>query len=105
MATEPTKPSTVVTPAKQPVTEQTAPAFTFSKELLQKRLESIKSFQMTFKGKPGHNPYIWISRNVTPLEQRLNGISTSEGKVKPEQSKELHDKIMALPLNEIPKTT
>jgi hypothetical protein len=84
-------------------TKQTSPTFTFSKELLQKKLDRVIEFQNKFQGKHNHNPFLWIQKKVTPLYKRLCGFVAENGtKVAPETTKELHDAIMAIPEDEVP---
>lgn len=53
----------------------------------EKRFEEVEKYQMTFNGKPGFNPFIWLRDNVLPLRtQYKNGI----------RSAELYNKIMSL---------
>ena len=85
----PTNPTKPVTPADV----KQAPSFSFDKEALTKRLESIVEYQTGFSGKLNHNPFFWIAKRVTPLQARL---------AKGETTKELHDAIMAVPEKEPP---
>ncbi len=83
-------------------TKVVSPTFVFSKDLLQKKLDRVIEFQNTFTGKVNHNPFLWIRKNVTPLYNRLAGISSDGVAITPETTKELHDAIMKLSETEAP---
>ncbi len=79
------------------------PTFTFNKDALQKKLDKVVEFQNKFVGKHNHNPFLWISKYVTPLVKRLTGFTSEDGtKVSAETTKELQDSIMALPEDKVP---
>lgn len=45
----------------------------------EKRFDEVEKYQMTFKGKAGYNPFIWLRDNVLPLRtQYQKGIRTAE---------------------------
>ena len=75
--------------------ETTTVKFEFDVKAVETKLETIKKSIDSVAGKKGHNPYVWAAENVTPLQQRF--IGNKDQKVAPERSKELFDKIMALP--------
>src|SRR5437879_1424783 len=73
-------------------------SFVFDNEKCQKHLDKVIEFQNQFIGKKNYNPFIWIRDNVTPLYNRLVGISKDGNKCEPEITKELQDAILQLPL-------
>lgn len=76
---------------------QTPPPFVFNKQLLLDKLNERMAYQEQFAGKPNHNPFMWIKKNLTPLFLRLTGGKDDLGRVIPiETSKELHDSILAV---------
>lgn len=89
-------------PKPPPVAPVKPDEFKFNKDVLDKRLNDIVTYQEQFAGKPNHNPFIWIKKNVTPLRDRLLGFNPDGSRTTPETSKELHDAIMALPMEEVP---
>jgi len=58
----------------------------FDIKLLRAKLDEIKKYQEGFAGKEGMNPYIWITNNIVPLEQRL-----SKGETSPELVKAINE--------------
>jgi hypothetical protein len=62
-------------------------SFTFDAKKFQEHLNNIKNEQAKFAGKHNHNPFIWINKNVLPLEERFN---------KGERTKELFDAALAI---------
>jgi len=57
------------------------------------KLEELKKSAMALVGKPGMNPFIFVQREINPLEAKLEAGDTSQ---------ETLDKIFSL---EIPKST
>jgi len=62
-------------------------SFTFDANKVQEHLNQIKVEQLKFAGKHNYNPYLWLNKNVLPLEERFN---------KGERSKELFDAMLAI---------
>ena len=79
--------------AEEPAKEQPAKPAAFNLEELEAKLSKVESYQLTFEGKAGYNPYLWLATFFTPLKKRLN-----EG----ERSEELKNLILMLPDDEAP---
>src|SRR5712675_2323115 len=82
--------------------------FKFDEEKIAAKLKTIEENVNAQQGKRLHNPFIWLSKSVNPLIRRLNVYivhptdeELANGKVSkefpPERTKELYDKLMALP--------
>jgi hypothetical protein len=80
-------------------TPQTKTAFSFDREKLQEHLDKVIDFQNKYVGMKNHNPFLWIKHNVTPLYNRMVGLDENGNRVPPEQTQELSDAILHLPLD------
>lgn len=76
-----------------PVVAKPTPPFTFNKNIATLKIQELKDFYMKFAGKKSYNPYFWIYENLKPIEDEMR-LPKFIG------TKELWDKLMALPKDE-----
>ena len=60
MTDEPKKPLPTIKPVAVPTLTD-----------VEKHIAAIKSHVMPFLGKIGHNPHLWLNKNLTPLTSQL----------------------------------
>jgi hypothetical protein len=57
----------------------TPSTYKFDIETFNKNIVAIKEHQMTFQGKKNHNPFLWMHKNLLPLEEQFKkGVRTAE---------------------------
>ena len=54
---------------KKPTTNDTAPSINWNDA--SNKLDALEKEAMTFAGKEGHNPFLWIRNNIAPLRKAL----------------------------------
>jgi hypothetical protein len=50
---------------------ETPTTYKFDVATFEKNVTAIKEHQMTFQGKRNHNPFLWMHKNLLPLEERF----------------------------------
>lgn len=72
-------------------TDTKTTTFTFDEKALRAHIDKVIEYHNQFVGKKSYNPFFYIVDTINPLVKRLRA---------GEQTKELHDAIMALPLKD-----
>lgn len=75
-----------------PPTTPTNPAplvstFKFNHEAVRAKVKSLRTYLQAYIGKPGYNSHLWVSKNLAPLEKRLD---------KGEETQALQEAVLAL---------
>lgn len=76
--------------------------FKFDEAALRAHLDKVCESQNKYVGLKNHNPYVWITKNVKPLVNRLEGRNDDGSKAPKDTSEALSKAIMALPLDHVP---
>lgn len=90
----PTAPVTPTTPTPQKVAEPIVVPFAWNQAIIDKKIQDVKENLGNYEGKPGYNPFIYMSKEVNPLLARMEGGETT---------KELNDAILSLKSNYVPE--